>query len=59
LWRTSGEGDYEKYFLAHYGDFKNAAAGALEAASRRLEPALVRATNPQSWGTVTNMGLWT
>jgi endoglucanase len=58
LWRTTGEGDYEKYFLAHYGDFKIAGRGA-RGGQPPAEPALVRATNPQDWGNVTNLGLWT
>jgi endoglucanase len=43
LARTTGDAVYEQYFLDHYGDFKNS----------------IRATNPQSWGNVANLGLWT
>jgi len=43
LARSTGDAVYEKYFLDHYGDFKNS----------------IRATGPQSWGNVANLGLWT
>ncbi len=43
LARSTGDASYEKYFLDHYGDFKNS----------------IRAANPQSWGSVANLGLWT
>jgi endoglucanase len=43
LARTTGDAIYEKYFLDHYGDFKNS----------------IRAIGPQSWGNVANLGLWT
>ena len=38
LWRTTGEADYEKYFLDHYGDFRNAGFGRGAAPSARLPP---------------------
>lgn len=59
LWRTTGESDYEKYFLAHYGDFKNAGRGARGGGQPPAAPALIHATNPQGWGNVANLGLWT
>jgi endoglucanase len=59
LWRTSGESDYEKYFLAHYGDFKNAGGRGARGAQPPAVPALIHATNPQGWGNVANLGLWT
>ena len=60
LWRTTGESDYEKYFLAHYGDFKNAGGrGARGGGQPTAAPALIHATNPQGWGNVANLGLWT
>ena len=43
LARTTGDAVYEKYFLDRYGDFKNS----------------IRATNPQTWGNVANLALWT
>lgn len=43
LWRTTRDQAYERYFLDHY---RNAGAG------------LIRATGPQSWGSVGNMALW-
>jgi endoglucanase len=43
LARSTGDEVYERYFLDHYGDFRNS----------------IRATNPQSWGNVANLGLWT
>jgi len=43
LARTTGDALYETYFLDHYGDFKNS----------------IRPTNPQTWGNVANLGLWT
>jgi endoglucanase len=43
LARSTGDAVYEQYFLDHYGDFRTS----------------IRATNPQSWGNVANLGLWT
>ncbi len=43
LWRSTGEKLYEDYFLAHYGEFRNQ----------------IRAVGPQSWGSVSNLALWT
>ncbi len=43
LWRTTGNADYQQYFLAHYAEF----AGS------------IRAGGPQSWPNVGNLGLWT
>jgi endoglucanase len=43
LARTTHDAAYEKYFLDHYGDFKNS----------------IRANGPQTWGNVANLGLWT
>jgi endoglucanase len=42
LARTTGQPAYAKYFEEHYGGFKNS----------------IRPTNPQSWGNVANLGLW-
>ena len=43
LGRATGDGEYEKYFVENYGDFRNS----------------VRAIGPQSWGNVANLALWT
>ena len=43
LWRTTGGAGYQKYFLAHYAEFSGS----------------IRATGPQSWPNVANLGLWT
>jgi endoglucanase len=43
LWRTTGGAEYQKYFLAHYAEFSGS----------------IRATGPQSWPNVGNLGLWT
>ena len=43
LWRSTGERQYEDYFLAHYGEFRSQ----------------VRAVGPQSWASVSNLALWT
>jgi len=43
LWRTTGEKQYEDYFLAHYGEFRPQ----------------IRAVGPQSWASVSNLALWT
>ena len=42
LARTTGQEIYAKYFEEHYGDFRNS----------------IRATDPQSWRNVANLGLW-
>ena len=43
LWRSTGGKQYEDYFLAHYGEFRNQ----------------IRAVGPQSWASVSNLALWT
>ena len=60
LWRSTGEEAYEKYFLEHYTDFKNAGGGRRggEAAAAADAP-LIRSTNPQAWANVSNLALWT
>ncbi len=42
LWRATGDDGYDQYFVAHYAALQNS----------------IRATNPQSWGNVANLGLW-
>jgi len=43
LWRTTRDEVYHRYFLDHYGDLRNA----------------IRPVDPQSWGNVANLALWT
>ena len=43
LFRTTGDAEYQSYFLEHYGAFQSG----------------VRATIPQSWPSVGNLALWT
>ncbi|MDR3702016.1 MAG: glycoside hydrolase family 9 protein [Candidatus Sulfopaludibacter sp.] len=43
LARTSRGDSYQRYFLEHYSDFRKS----------------IRAAQPQSWGNVANMALWT
>jgi len=43
LWRTSKEGAYESYFLAHFGEYLKT----------------IRAVAPEGWANVAPMGLWT
>jgi endoglucanase len=43
LWRTTKEDVYHKYFLAHYGEFRQS----------------VQAVPAEGWGNVAPMGLWT
>ena len=43
LWRTTREDVYRRYFLDHYGEFRNS----------------IRPAGPQSWGNVANLALWT
>ena len=43
LWRTTKEDPYHKYFLAHYGEYRQS----------------VQAVPAEGWGNVAPMGLWT
>ena len=43
LWRTTRDEVYNRYFLDHYPDYRNA----------------IGPGNPQSWGNVANLALWT
>jgi endoglucanase len=43
LWRTTGDAAYERYFMEHYAEFRNQ----------------IRPVGPQSWGSVSNLALWT
>jgi endoglucanase len=43
LFRTTGAAPYQDFFLAHYSDYRKS----------------ISAANPQSWGNVANLALWT
>jgi endoglucanase len=43
LVRTTGGAPYQDFFLAHYAEYRKS----------------IDAANPQSWGSVANLGLWT
>ena len=58
LWRTTGESDYEKLLPGALWRLQERRTGR-QRRQPPAEPALIRATNPQGWGNVTNLGLWT
>jgi len=43
LWRATGGEDYERYFLEHFGEFRNT----------------IRAAGPPSWADVAPLAMWT